>query len=289
MRGKGKRFTRNDIDPKSGHVLQLEAFNDLADAMVSWNARIVDVPPGLLAWTQKLDEFYWRAEDLYLLRRVGSKLHAYTVYHHAIHFLFVRRYGAKLPGRPLSMLLAETLASTTELNLILETYQQFGITGDLKRYLSSLMEYDEYYRSGRGKASHKKTLDLIDSCAEDPFGSFKEATHEMFDLFTYLFRVVKRRMRGSGVEFDDYAQKVQTLKYERIFRTYKLGLNMADAIAFAGDVSTIEDQEIIRDCFGILDQSESFIDFLSRMGVSTHHSREKVAGKTVRRAKEITV
>jgi hypothetical protein len=213
---------------------------------------------------------------MFLLMGERNRIPYNHIHHGAMHMLLVERFGKRLSGRPLFILLAEAIASASDLYFFLESASTFGVAKE-EKWLKTMLSKAERTLGDR-KDAKRRVLGIVREGLDDPFVSFRDLALEMFSFYEFLFSVaVSRQAGGEMIDYPDFRERMLGMKHGLVTLTFDLGNNLLFAIAHGGSKSTPEDTAAVRDCLRVLRESCDFIDFIKRLGVESASEPEAEA------------
>lgn len=186
-----------------------------------------------------------------------NRIAGYEVVHQAMHVLVSLKYGSRLKGRPKITMLSEGLAGATELYFTAQFIRNGGShtkTGCLSRYLDN--------SEALGVEFDKK----INAAIRNPYLGFKQNALDSFRIASTLFEAMQLNRTEKAMDLNELFRSVRSVQHLVFLRHKDFGNFCLFVLNYCGASSRPQDLKDVRNCISVLDESDSLLDFLVKMG-----------------------
>lgn len=213
----------------------------------------------------KIEKLYWRVDDAYVFRtkNKAKTVTCQQIYHHALHHMLAERWGSKLTGRPLTVLLFEALASTSDIYFFLHAMRH-KLDGTTRAYLTDCYRQSSEILTRTPAQAKKRLLGLLKESLADPFDAFRKTALGLFELQRMLLEIAIRRKSGEKIDFEETYEKIASLKYAPLFFHYDFPTHVSYAMNFGGE-SSADDLTTVNACIDTLTHATTFEAYVTEI------------------------
>lgn len=259
MQAASRPLTRRLI--RDHHLYRDPAFDLLIDFLIANRFRVSKDYGLVTKLIPRFDQLYWTAATPLLMAKTGGfRVDGADTLHHAMHHLLIRIGGPRLAGMPRFTLLAEALASASDIYFALVYYRRFGADHPLVAHNLFVLRRDS-------KALGRPFLRLFNRLLAAPFDAYKECVHEIFAVAQFCLRVVSTASDRNYRFADELRRLADAQKYWVLNAHWAYPTFAGYVLARCGTRSSKRDRESVRRTLATLSAARSMPDLLERLGI----------------------
>jgi hypothetical protein len=242
------------------HLYRDPAFDLLVDFLIANRFRVSRDYRLVTRLIPRFDQLYWSAATPLLVAKTGGfRVDGADTLHHAMHHLLIGVGGSRLAGMPRFTLLAEALASASDIYFTLVYYRRFGADHPLVSQNLFMFHRDS-------KSLGRPFLRLFNRLLAAPFDAYRECVQEIFKVAQFCLRVVSTSGRDYGFA-DELRRLVETQKYWVLNAHLAYPTFASYVLAHCGTRSSKRDRESVRRTLAILWAARSMPELLEGLGI----------------------
>lgn len=259
MHAASRPLTRRLI--RDHHLYRDPAFDLLIDFLIANRFRVSRDYRLVTRLIPRFDQLYWTAATPLLVAKTGGfRVDGADTLHHAMHHLLIGVGGRRLAGMPRFTLLAEALASASDIYFSLVYYRRFGVDHPLVSHNLFVFRRDS-------KSLGRPFLRLFNSLLAAPFDAYRECVHEIFTVAQFCLRVVSTPSDRNYRFADELRRLAEAQKYWVLNAHLAYPTFASYVLAHCGTRSSKRDRESVRHTLAILSEARSMPELLEKLGI----------------------
>lgn len=212
-----------------------------------------------------IDKCAWDRDTETMIAMVGyDRISSIHFIHHLLHGLMNSFFG-EMNGKPRASLFSEAVASCADLYLLsslVPVLLRERYKGNLYSCVNLLTTYRE-----NSKESRKPFVRALLRASKDPFGSYKRAVNDTMRAYERFLRYTVGAWRGRPSSPASLRTDLLSLEEFVFIRRLDFANHLAFTATYSGCESSASDVRLTAKAQAALEQSDSFVEFLLRLGI----------------------